>query len=652
MIVPMKKARLIGLGGDRDKILAELMRLGCVEINDQTELLSDSEYKGLITGADSDTADIKSATQELKQALDTLIKYAHPKKSLFAPRPALSEKELMNGKALQSARAISSEILELKRGIASMNTEEVRLQNKRSSLKPWENLNVPLSIANTENCVIQLGVCPAAASIDDLEAMLSDNIKLYELFVVSSDREQHYLLFICHNSVEFEASALLKSYGFSRMQFKDVETTAVEAIAACDYRIAEIELNRKKAEDAICAYVGEQPMLERAIDALGLYMARAEAAERALSTQSCFYITAWVDESTLPDVEKVFKKFDCAFEFLSPDSDNDEKPPIKLKNSKLIEPFNMVTDMYSPPDYYNIDPNPLYAPFFALFFGIMYADLGYGLILIALSLFVNKKMKPRGMTGQMFRLMTICGVTTAVMGVVFGGFFSDFISVLGKTFFERDDWKMPSLWFDPLSDPLKMLIFTLILGGVQIIVGMCIKAYILIRDGKPWDALMDIGSWWLTFAGIAVLATGGTMWVMIAGFATIVLTQGRGSKGILGKLMGGLGKLYDITAYLSDVLSYSRLMALGMAGAVIGSVFNMLAGMVGAVHFIVGPILFILVFVVGHVFNMGINIIGTYVHAARLQYLEYFGKFYEGGGKPFKPLAIETKFVDIIKEEN
>lgn len=651
MIVPMKKARLIGLGGDRDKLLAELMRLGCVENSDQTELLVDSEYEGLIARAESDTADIKSATQELKQALDTLISYAHPKKSLFDPRPVLSEKELLNGQALQNARKVSAEIMELKREIAAMNTEEIRLQNRRSSLKPWENLDVPLSVGSTDNCVVQLGVCPAAVQVDELNKLLSESVGLYELFVVGSDREQHYLMFLCHNSVEFEASAMLKTHGFSRMQFKDVDTTAREAVAVCDNRIAEIGRNRKKAEEAICAYVGEQPMLERAIDALGLYMARAEAAERALSTQSCFYITAWVDETRLPKVEKIFNKFDCAYEFLDPDPDG-ERPPIKLKNSRLIEPFNMVTDMYSPPDYYNIDPNPLYAPFFALFFGIMYADLGYGLVLIALSLFVNKKMKPRGMMGQMFGLMSICGVTTAAMGIVFGGFFSDIITVVGKTFFGTDSWRMPALWFDPLSDPLKMLIFTLVLGGIQIIVGMIIKAYILIRDGKPWDALMDIGSWWLTFAGIAVLALGGGMWVMLAGFAAIILTQGRDAKGILGKLMGGLGKLYDITAYLSDVLSYSRLMALGMAGAVIGSVFNMLAGMVGAVHFIVGPILFVVIFLVGHVFNMGINIIGTYVHAARLQYLEYFGKFYEGGGKPFQPLTVQTKFVDIIKEEN
>jgi V/A-type H+-transporting ATPase subunit I len=179
---------------------------------------------------------------------------------------------------------------------------------------------------------------------------------------------------------------------------------------------------------------------------------------------------------------------------------------------------------------------------------------------------------------------------------------------------------------------------------VQIIFGMAIKGYMLIRAGKPWDALMDVGSWWLVFAGIAVMALGHGWYVMAAGFGAVVLTQGRGSKGIFGKLFSGLGKLYDITAYLSDVLSYSRLMALGMASGVIASVFNILGGMTG-------PIGFLPVFLVGHAFNMGINIIGTYVHGARLQYLEFFGKWYQDGGKPFEPLRIMTKYVDVVKNE-
>lgn len=204
--------------------------------------------------------------------------------------------------------------------------------------------------------------------------------------------------------------------------------------------------------------------------------------------------------------------------------------------------------------------------------------------------------------------------------------------------------KLPYV-FSPLEDPLLVLIGALAIGFIQIIVGMAISAYMKIRDGHPLDALMDEGSWWLLFAGIAVLALGGTYWIALAGVLALVLTQGRSKPTLVGKIVGGLASLYDITGYFGDILSYSRLMALMLAGGVIATVVNMLGALPGSLVF------YLIIFLVGHVFNMGINIIGTYVHASRLQYLEYFGKFYKDGGKPFKPLALKTKYVDIIKEE-
>ncbi|MCL2084176.1 MAG: V-type ATP synthase subunit I [Oscillospiraceae bacterium] len=646
----MKKLELIGLNQDRDRLLSELMRLSCAQIEEQNGLLSDADAAGLLSRAAADTADIRTALNTLKQALDTLIKHAHPKRGMFEPRPVMSEKELLDGGALREASAVSDAIMASQRGIAELNTEEGRLQNRRAALGPWRGLLAPLSVGPAENCFIGLGVCPAMSDMEELKKLLFVNAPLSELYVISSDREQHYLMFFCHNSQWHEAYALLKSYSFSAMRFKDVDTTASEACDECDARIEEIGRERAALEREICSHAGDRDKLEHAIDALGVCLSRAEAAERALSTRLCFRVAAWVEAPRVSDVERVLGRCACAWEFSEPDADG-ERPPIKLKNSKLLEPFNMVTDMYSPPDYFNVDPNPLFSFFFALFFGIMYADLGYGLVLVALGLFVTFKVKARGMIGQMFRLMIIVGASSAVMGLVFGGFFSDALNVAGKTFFNTDSWGIRPLWFDPMQDPLKVLIACLAVGGVQVLFGMGIKAYILIRDGKPLDALMDVGSWWLLFAGIAVAALGGGMWVAIAGAAALVLTQGRGAKNIFGKIAGGLGSLYDITAYLSDVLSYCRLMALCMAGAVIGSVFNMLAGMVAG-GFIIGPLLFAVVFLVGHSFNMAINIIGTYVHAARLQYLEFFGKFYEGGGKAFRPLAVSTKYVDIVKEEN
>ena len=302
----------------------------------------------------------------------------------------------------------------------------------------------------------------------------------------------------------------------------------------------------------------------------------------------------------------------------------------------------MVTEMYSLPDYRNVDPNPLIAPFFCIFFGMMFNDLGYGLVFILLSLIVQKKFRlQRGMKNMM-QLMLECGVTTAIFGILTGSFFGDAITQIALLF--GKDVTVPAL-LRPMENPLQILIISLALGVFQILFGMGVKAYILIRDGHPWDALMDVGSWWLLFAGIAVGALGGTWLVALAGVLALLLTQGRAKPTIPGKLVGGLASLYDITSYFSDILSYSRIMALMLAGGIVASIVNILGGLFGNI------VLFIPIFIIGHVFNIGINVIGTYVHAARLQYLEFFGKFYADGGKAFRPLEVKTKYFDIVKEE-
>ena len=335
------------------------------------------------------------------------------------------------------------------------------------------------------------------------------------------------------------------------------------------------------------------------------------------------------------------KKYGCAYELSDPTPE--DTVPIKLKSNPLTSPLNMVTEMYSLPSYDGIDPNPLIMPFFTVFFGIMYNDAGYGLVLIAFSLFIRAKVKLRGALKYMMSLMTLCGITSVVVGLLTGSFFGDAIPTIAGIY--GREITLPYV-FSPLEDPLLVLIGALIIGGIQIITGMIISAYMKIRDGHPLDALMDEGSWWLLFAGIAVLATGGTYWVAIAGVVALVLTQGRSKPKLIGKLISGLASLYDITGYFGDILSYSRLMALMLAGGVIATVVNMLGSLPGSIVF------YLIIFLVGHLFNMGINIIGTYVHASRLQYLEYFGKFYREGGKPFRPLTLKTKYVDIIKEEN
>ena len=307
----------------------------------------------------------------------------------------------------------------------------------------------------------------------------------------------------------------------------------------------------------------------------------------------------------------------------------------------------MVTEMYSLPAYNNVDPNPLMTPFFILFYGIMLADMGYGLLMILASVLVTKLYHPKGTMGHMFSLAGLCGVSTFIMGAVTGGFLGDFIPQLVKIINPASTFQLPAL-FTPLNDTLMILIGAMCLGVVQIITGMAISFIHKLKNGAVMDAVWEEVTWWVVFAGLPLAILGVTPVVLIVGGVMILGGAVWGAKDksgfgkVLGTVTGVFGSLYNhITGYFGDILSYSRLMALMLAGSVIAQVFNTLGSIPGNIF------VFLLISLVGNALNFALNLLGCYVHDLRLQCLEYFGKFYEDGGKPFQPLAMNTKFVDI-----
>jgi V/A-type H+-transporting ATPase subunit I len=352
------------------------------------------------------------------------------------------------------------------------------------------------------------------------------------------------------------------------------------------------------------------------------------------------------------ELVRELKKFDLAYELTDPAEG--ETPPTKLQNPKWMEGINMVTEMYSLPAYDGIDPNPLMFFWYVFFFGFMFADVAYGIIIWLVCFLVTRKLKPKGTMGYMFNLGQWLGGSTALCGFFVGGFFGDAITTVAETFLGIPSEQLPQwlqtwcngLIVNPVNDPMTVLIIAIVIGCAQLIFGQCIHIYMEARDGRPLEGVLDVVPWWIFFAGIGVLALAGSPVVILLGVVALVATQGRHNKGIFAKIFGGIASLYDVTSWLSDVLSYARLMALMLATSVIAMVFNTLAAMPGIF------LVFVVIFLIGHTFNIGVNLIGTYVHAARLQYLEFFGKFYKDGGKPFQPLAYNTKYVDIHKEEN
>ena len=381
----------------------------------------------------------------------------------------------------------------------------------------------------------------------------------------------------------------------------------------------------------------------RAADRAALDIRREEGRIKLRDTEQTFLLQGWVPAERWEKVQAALERYPCAYELEDPAEEEYPQVPVQLKNNWFTRPLSMVTEMYSLPAYGTLDPNPLMAPFFILFYGIMLADMGYGLLMILGSVFVLKKVRPRGGMWNFFALLGLCGVSTFVMGAITGGFFGDFLTQLTTVMGMETPIVLPAL-FTPLNDTMMILVGAMCLGFVQILTGMAISVVQKIRAGKFMDALWEEITWWVVFAGIALAVLGVTNLVLYAGIVLVVAGPVINGKGF-GKITGIFGSLYNhITGYFGDILSYSRLMALMLSGSVIAQVFNTLGAIPGNV------VVFFIVSMAGNALNFALNLLGCYVHDLRLQCLEFFKNFYQDGGKPFRPLAVDTKYVDIQKD--
>lgn len=651
-IVKMKKLRVFGMAADREQLLEELQHLGCVELSDCGDKLTEPDWQSLTRPDDRGAAEKKGTLTLLNSALNVLGKYAKEKGTLLRRRPVLTEGQLFDKEAQKRALAAAEELTRQEKKIAGLYSEESKLKNQKLSLLPFGELDVALDEPSTDEVSVTFGSLPLKKPRNGpeipLEEALAAVTDLVSLTMAGKDQELQSLLVICHREVEESVFEVLKQYGFARSTLRDFSGTARENIARLDERLAGTAAELESAKEAIIAQAPARDDLRLGIDRVTQDLHREEARGKLLESKAVIFFEGWVPVPDVDALEALFARYICCWETEDPVEDEYPDVPVKLKSNVLTRPMNMVTEMYSLPAYGGVDPNPLMMPFFVFFFGFMFADLGYGLILAGVSIFVTLRLKPKGGTGYLFTLMTECGISSAIIGFFTGGFFADAI----KTFSGLLGVSMPEIpfltvnpVFDIMKDPMLVLILTLGIGLVQIIFGMGIHAYMCIKKGAWMDAIADTFVWWLVFIGIAVMALGKGPYVLYASLVAIVLTQGHGKKGIGGKLIGIVGSLYNnVTGYFGDVLSYSRLMVMMLAGSVIGQIFNLLGSMPGSM------LVFIPIFIVGHLFNMGLNVIGTYVHTSRLQYLEFFGKFYEEGGKPFKPLHISTKYVDIKEE--
>ena len=649
MIEKMERIFLYGLTKDSKEVIRRLMECGCVQINDPVSM---ADYEEVKDGVERGSANVYEKEQFLSrvgQCIKALAPYGG-KKKLFSQRRDVDFGDLAKGQTMSSAAEICGKVEEIQKKISACKSSISKEEFLQASLEPWKELDLPLEEDGTESSRVLLAILPVDVSREELEKECqAQGIGAY-VATVSQDKNQGYLALAVHRSQESQLQELLRQKGGGTAAFQDLSGTAAENISASKARVEEQRKQIEEQEGLLAACAGDLPILQLAYDSAQVAIDCGRAEQNLLQTQQAFALSAWVPQRKKSKVEKALSEFTCFYEFREPAPDED--PPVLLKNNRFVEPFESVTEMYSLPSPHGLDPDPFIAPFYFIFFGMMLSDAGYGLLLV-LGGFLGAKYLDLGPTAKkMLRMFGYCGISTIFWGAIYGSWFGDAIPVVASTFFGAVV-NIPAL-IDPLKDPMTVLILSLGLGVIQIFTGMGLKAYLMIKRGHFWDAVFDVGFWYCVLGGLLLLLAGGPLgevgkWLAIAGAAGLILTQGREKKNPVMKLVSGVMSLYDITSYFSDVLSYSRIMALGLSTGVIGSVVNTMGSLPG--KNIIGALLFLAVFVFGHLLNMAINVLGSYVHSSRLQYVEFFGKFYESGGKPFAPLYANTKYVKINQQE-
>lgn len=652
MIVSMKRLTLVGIRQEEGDILRALQKAGAVELISVTADDDGGEGARRLDEA-------AERISRFSESLSAIRPYAKKPGFLAPARQEKLEKMQMDVAEAEEAATHIRAILEEKKQI------EGRLEKDRATyaaLMPWADLEQDMSsIVSTKFTQYFTGlVDPAAeAAIREQEAISAE---------FYGEPGARAAILACLREDARLVTGFLKTIGWTDVSFPKMKGTPREAMLALeeDEIAGEKRLIQLQNELESCGV--SLDVLENAADALLVERDNLAADTQVEKDTSIFRLEGWVRSDEVDKVEAALKSVTDAYYTEYRDPAEDETPPTVLQNDAFNTPFESLITLYSLPDARGIDATPYMAPFYIFLFGIMLSDTGYGLVLSLGALLFLKLKKPTGGLKGLAMVLFWGGVSTMVWGVLVGTFFGlDFDVIFGTAD------KFPLL-LDPTGNPVGMLLFCLLLGIIHICCGHLIKMKMCFED-KDWQgAVFDNLSWVFMLVGLVLFALpiASTFFdppfelgwyhalhvdkvglgLILAGAAMVLLFRGRDKKNPILRLGSGLGGLYNVTSYLSDILSYARLLALGIATGYLAMVFNTLCSMLmggSGVMKIVGFLIAVVLLILLHLFSIAINTLGTFVHCARLQYVEFFGKFYEEGGRAFKPLQYKTKHVQISK---
>lgn len=645
-IIEMKKVYILGHRQERAKIFNLLHDMGTVEILDVKSGEGWQEFQTLLEPAQppEEISDLDARRSDIRFCLDFFQRHFPIRKNMIEQftgsrldlTPDQFETHTGN---LDRVEDIHRACRQAEEKLVRIRNEQTQSQNLIEDLRPWAALDLPLEeIEAGQWAMMDLYIAPAD-QYGLLQEALTEKLSEYCLDEIYSDDEEAYFFFSALAEEKETIDELFRARAVTRVSFPDVTGTPSEIINALSDRLEELKEERRAALGEVEELLEHRPMLMACYDYMDNEYEKQQAVSNLACTDNSFMLEGWVPVPVLGDLETLISDQTETAVLASRDPEPDEQVPVLLHNRGPAEPYEVVTKLYSTPKKHELDPTPFMAPFFFLFFGICLSDAGYGILLGLLAFYLYRKLTLGDSGKQLLKLLMLGGISAFAFGILLGGYFGDLIN-------------LPPLLFDPLQEPMTMLIAALAIGLFQVYFGMGLQAYRNIKGGKPWDALYDQGFWFLFLNGLILLIAGIApfgLWMTLGGAAGLVLTQGRSQSSIILKFFSGLLSLYNVTQYLSDVLSYSRLFALGLASVVIGMVVNSVGDL--AAGSIIGYVIMVIILTIGHFFNMIISTLSSYVHTSRLQYLEFFNKFFEGGGRSFQPFRVKNSYVDIVEHE-
>lgn len=662
-VLQMQRISICALKRDRKKVLEILQRTGVIEVNDMLE--EDSVF--VKTDASSSEAVFERNEQEAKSALEIINTYEPESKSMlsmFEGRKEVSAEEYDAFSVKHNEVAhIINKLMTLGKVIAESKAEVLRLQLQIEALTPWNSLDIPLCFEGTNFTSAFIGTLPNAWTLDKIYEQLCEFTPI-NVDIISESREQTCIFVLCEKSKTEQVAEKLKSNGFSYPAVSCKENP-LEQVKIYNDSIKKYEQTIDETIKEILTYSDRREDIKFFSDYQSMRVEKYSVISRLLQSKSVFILTGYVPGKEVSYITELLKEYEV--EIVAEETNDEEDVPVVLSNNAFSAPLEGVIESYSLPSKGEIDPTMLISIFYYAFFGLMLSDAMYGVIISLACGFVLLKFKNmEDSLKKSMKMFFYCGISTIVWGVVFSSYFGDVVSVVASTFFGKEV-TIPALWINPLDDgaPMKILVLSLALGIIHIYTGMGAKFYQCIKNKDIKGAIYDVVFWILLLSGCIIKglsaqtfvnmiglkfvlpAEVGNVAIIIAGVCAIgiFLTGGRSSKNWGKRLLKGAYELYGVTSYLSDVLSYSRLLALGLATGVVCTVVNKIASMPG--KGVVGAILFVIIFVFGNLLNLGINALGAYVHTNRLQYVEMFGKFYEGGGRKLEPFSAKTKYFKI-----